>query len=244
MYFLFLNKHTWYQNCSFTALRCGPDLSHFPVLIHSAVGPYWYHSLFLPRPKEKKQMAKGGNPIPSRNILLIWLLTGETQSSSLLFFIPASRAVQGMSRMCICIGREKSMSSPQVPWLHPGAYLSWSFRHAVEWVWKSTQWEWVLQPSGYAGFNEKFHSKTKKTFYQKNSQFFFFFKQIRYFNFEKFPSVSFLKENTRTLPRITAKYLYFISKLSWLKGCNYSSLNNVFKNKYKRNKWQIKLLLL
>lgn len=172
MYFLFLNKHTWYQNCSFTALRCGPDLSHFPVLIHSAVGPYWYHSLFLPRPKEKKQMAKGGNPIPSRNILLIWLLTGETQSSSLLFFIPASRAVQGMSRMCICIGREKSMSSPQVPWLHPGAYLSWSFRHAVEWVWKSTQWEWVLQPSGYAGFNEKFHSKTKKTFYQKNSQFF------------------------------------------------------------------------
>lgn len=174
MYFLFLNKHTWYQNCSFTALRCGPDLSHFPVLIHSAVGPYWYHSLFLPRPKEKKQMAKGGNPIPSRNILLIWLLTGETQSSSLLFFIPASRAVQGMSRMCICIGREKSMSSPQVPWLHPGAYLSWSFRHAVEWVWKSTQWEWVLQPSGYAGFNEKFHSKTKKTFYQKNSQFFFF----------------------------------------------------------------------
>lgn len=174
MYFLFLNKHPWYQNCSFTALRCGPDLSHFPVLIHSAVGPYWYHSLFLPRPKEKKQMAKGGNPIPSRNILLIWLLTGETQSSSLLFFIPASRAVQGMSRMCICIGREKSMSSPQVPWLHPGAYLSWSFRHAVEWVWKSTQWEWVLQPSGYAGFNEKFHSKTKKTFYQKNSQFFFF----------------------------------------------------------------------
>lgn len=174
MYFLFLNKHPWYQNCSFTALRCGPDLSHFPVLIHSAVGPYWYHSLFLPRPKEKKQMAKGGNPIPSRNILLIWLLTGETQSSSLLFFIPASRAVQGMSRMCICIGREKSMSSPQVPWLHPGAYLSWSFRHAVEWVWKSTQWEWVLQPSGYAGFNEKFHSKTKKTFYQKNSLFFFF----------------------------------------------------------------------
>lgn len=243
MYFLFLNKHTWYQNCSFTALRCGPDLSHFPVLIHSAVGPYWYHSLFLPRPKEKKQMAKGGNPIPSRNILLIWLLTGETQSSSLLFFIPASRAVQGMSRMCICIGREKSMSSPQVPWLHPGAYLSWSFRHAVEWVWKSTQWEWVLQPSGYAGFNEKFHSKTKKTFYQKNSQFFFFLNKYDILILKNSP-VSSLKENNWTLPRITAKYLYFISKLSWLKGCNYSSLNNVFKNKYKRNKWQIKLLLL
>lgn len=112
MCFLFLNKHTWYQNYPLTALRCGLDLSLFPVFIHSAVGPYWYYSLFLPRPKEKKQMAKRGRTYSFRNNLAYLIVHWRNSEQFSTFFIPVPRAVQGTSRMCICRGREKSVEQP------------------------------------------------------------------------------------------------------------------------------------